>query len=104
MSLIGLIEGSFCLRCCNGETPHDPLVHRFAKEDDTLPVDRAGAPVGDHVGGKARKQQDRVGDKPRGRQDHAESFGAAGQSPLSDGRACTSDIMACRVLAVANPL
>ena len=43
LSLIGLIEGGFCLRCCNGETPHGPLAHRFPEEDGALPMDRAAS-------------------------------------------------------------
>ena len=35
---------------------------------------------------------------------HAEYFGTAGQSSLSGGRACGCGIMACRTLAVADPL
>lgn len=45
-SKTGLIGNDFCLRCCNGEAPYDPLVHRFPKKDSALPMDRAAAPAG----------------------------------------------------------
>ena len=106
LSLIGLIEGSFCLRCCNGETPHDPLAHRFAKEDGALPVDRATPARArgwqDSVGGRARRRQDRIADKPRGWQDHAESFGTVGRSSLGNGLACAYAIIVCRISAAAS--
>lgn len=54
------------------------------------------------VGGRALRQQDRVDDKPRGWQDHAESFGTVGRSSLSNGLACAYAIIACRISAAVS--
>ena len=59
-------------------------------------------PLRGYVGGRAHRQQDSVSDKPRERQDHAESFGTVGRSSLSNGLACTYAIIVCRISAAAS--
>lgn len=54
------------------------------------------------VGGRARRQQDSVGDKSRGQQNHGESFGAARRSSVSGGFTCAYAIIACHISVTAS--
>lgn len=63
----------------HGETLYGPLFIGFLRKTALFPWTEP--PLRRYVGGRAHRQQDRVDDMPRGWQDHAESFGAAGQSP-----------------------
>lgn len=77
-------RGRFLPAVPHGETPNDPLAHRFPEKDGALPVDRATSA------------------KVRGRQNHAASFEAEGQSPLSGGFICAYAIIACRISPAAS--